>query len=141
VSYLYEQGFPPLGHLHTGNIFLVAERGGKEVCKVAGYENTILGYRTGQGVFAHQRYSDAIDLRMFGEMRIISTLTALGWGHAYLYTGADYSLISSTFTHKLTPTMLSPTHNLTMVSPSLVPRPLPLKNGRGGGSGQIFGLC
>lgn len=67
MSFLYEQGFPPLGHVHTGNLFLETGRGGVEVCRVGGYENTLLGFRTSHGMFANQRYSDAIDLRMFGE--------------------------------------------------------------------------
>lgn len=43
----------------------VDERG-KEVCKVGGYENTLLGYKTCHKVFAHKKYSDSIDLKMFG---------------------------------------------------------------------------
>lgn len=63
MEFLYEKNFPPLGHIHTGNIFVGA--GGK-VCKLGGFENTLLGYKTQQKVFAHQSHSDGIDLKMFG---------------------------------------------------------------------------
>ena len=39
--YLYELGFPPLGNVHTGNIFIT-----EEGIKLGGYENVLLGYRT-----------------------------------------------------------------------------------------------
>ena len=38
---LYKLGFPPLGNVHTGNIFIT-----KEGIKLGGYENVLLGYRT-----------------------------------------------------------------------------------------------
>lgn len=69
VCFLYEQGFPPLGQLHTGNVFVeVQGGGGKEVCKLSGYENTLLGYTTSHSPFAHKALSNSIDLRMFGHM-------------------------------------------------------------------------
>lgn len=40
---------------------------GSDVCCLGGHENTLLGYETCQRVFAHSVYSDAIDLKMFGE--------------------------------------------------------------------------
>ena len=34
--------FNPLRHVQTGNIYIVSE----EECRLGGYENTLLGYRT-----------------------------------------------------------------------------------------------
>ena len=42
MVFLYDKGFPMLGHVQSGNIF-VDENG---VCKLGGYENTIVGYKT-----------------------------------------------------------------------------------------------
>lgn len=61
VGHLYSLGFPPLGHLHTGNIMVEGD-----VCKVGGYENTLLGQKTCQRVFAHLKHTNSIDLTMFG---------------------------------------------------------------------------
>ena len=42
VEFLYHKGFPTaLGHVQSGNIFVV-----DDVCKLGGYENTLLGYKT-----------------------------------------------------------------------------------------------
>ena len=44
--YLYDQGFQPLRHIHTGNIFIHLSEEGRAVgCLLGGYENTILSYR------------------------------------------------------------------------------------------------
>lgn len=70
---IYRRGIEPLGHLHTGNIYLVDESevshgdsperaeasaasggsapevtvaAGQKVCRVGGYENWLLGYKT-----------------------------------------------------------------------------------------------
>ena len=63
--YLYEKGFPPLGNIHSGNVFVVGE-----VCRLGGYENTLLGYKSR----LHKLYKDHalkdeehIDVLMFGE--------------------------------------------------------------------------
>ena len=41
-------GFPSLGHIHTGNIFVTS--GGKDnecgTCRLGGYDNSLLSYRT-----------------------------------------------------------------------------------------------
>ena len=42
MVFLYGKGFPMLGHVQSGNIFVVE----KDVCKLGGYENTIVGYKT-----------------------------------------------------------------------------------------------
>lgn len=67
LSFLYQQGFPPLGHVHTGNLYVGVAEGGKEVCRLGGYESRLLGYRTFQNAFMYQKYGDAIDLIMFGK--------------------------------------------------------------------------
>ena len=67
MSFLYEQGFPPLGHVHTGNMFLKTDEEGREVCCLGGHENTLLGYETCERAFAHSEYSEAIDIKMFGK--------------------------------------------------------------------------
>ena len=41
MKFLYSKGFPMLGHVQSGNIFVV-----DDVCHLGGYENTLLGYRT-----------------------------------------------------------------------------------------------
>ena len=43
VEFLYDKGFPTsaVGHIQSGNIFVV-----DDVCKLGGYENTLLGYKT-----------------------------------------------------------------------------------------------
>lgn len=72
VLYLYSQSFhdvkfKPLLHIHTGNVYVVGEEG-KEECRVGGYENTLLGYRTRlfKSILQSQLlpYGDVI---MFGE--------------------------------------------------------------------------
>lgn len=42
VGFLRKQGFDSLGHVHTGNIFVVSSN----LCKLGGYENALLGYKT-----------------------------------------------------------------------------------------------
>lgn len=64
MAYLYKQGFPLLGHVHTGNIFIVSE----DCCKLGGYENTLLGYRTRiYRECVKGGYLNSIDIIMFGE--------------------------------------------------------------------------
>ena len=43
MKFLYDKDFPhlQLGHVQSGNIFVV-----DDVCRLGGYENTLLGYRT-----------------------------------------------------------------------------------------------
>jgi hypothetical protein len=52
VLFLCDLGFPPVGHIQTGNIFKT--RSGYKLC---GYENTLLGYRSRQHHLC-QEYSD-----------------------------------------------------------------------------------
>ena len=43
MEFLYHKGFSinALGHIQSGNIFVV-----DDVCKLGGYENMLLGYKT-----------------------------------------------------------------------------------------------
>ena len=43
MKFLYDKDFPylQLGHVQSGNIFIV-----DDICRLGGYENTLLGYRT-----------------------------------------------------------------------------------------------
>ena len=59
--YLYEKGFPPLGHVTSGNVFVVGE-----VCRLGGYENTLLGYKT-RLYKLFKDHPEHIDVLMFGE--------------------------------------------------------------------------
>lgn len=60
---LYKAGFPPLGHIQTGNIFVEDDEHGREICKLGGYENRLLGYPT---LFQYEEYKEFIDVIMFG---------------------------------------------------------------------------
>ena len=50
-----------------GNIFVGVGEGGKDICLLGGYENTLLGFQPSHRVFAYKEYSSAIDLMMFGK--------------------------------------------------------------------------
>lgn len=63
VAYLYKQGFSPVGHIHSGNVMVL----GDDHCKLGGYENTLLGYRT--RLYQHcyrEGLLKSIDIIMFG---------------------------------------------------------------------------
>jgi len=59
---LYRRGFPPLGHVHSGNVFV-----DDKVCRLSGYENTLLGYKTRLYKILRE-HLDAIDVIMFGHL-------------------------------------------------------------------------
>lgn len=69
MIYLYKQhsfneiDLRPLAHVHTGNVYIDDEGN----CRVGGYENKLLGYRTRihTTVVEHKCYAD-IDVIMFG---------------------------------------------------------------------------
>lgn len=64
--YLYGRGYDPLGHIQTGNIYVV----GEDSCKLGGYENTLLKYRARlYRTCANLKCLDDIDVVMFGERR------------------------------------------------------------------------
>ena len=58
-------GFSSLGHVHSGNVFVEGD-----VCKLGGYENTLLAYKTRHGRL-FRAYPDHIDVLMFGEFTSI----------------------------------------------------------------------
>ena len=60
LLFLYDLGFPPLGHVHTGNIFVDGD-----VCRLGGYVNTLLGYKTRLHLIS--KNLDAVDVVMFGK--------------------------------------------------------------------------
>ena len=64
MEYLRELGFPPLQHVHTGNIFVEGD-----VCRLGGYENTLLGYKV-----LSSPVSKYIDVIMFGNRVTVSLL-------------------------------------------------------------------
>ncbi len=72
MVYLFRKSFlevklKPLFHIHTGNVYVV-EREGKDECRVGGYENTLLGYRTRlHKLVVQSRLLPYIDVIMFGE--------------------------------------------------------------------------
>jgi len=61
LEFLYSHGFPPVGHIQTGNIFKTAEG-----YKLGGYENTLLGYKSRYHHLCQQYGGDNIDIIMFG---------------------------------------------------------------------------
>ncbi len=62
MRFLYEKGFPPLGHVQSGNCFVVENR-----CQLSGYENTILGYKT--RLYRQLKENmDKVDIVMFGAL-------------------------------------------------------------------------
>ena len=63
MIFLYHKDFPRLGHIHTGNIFIEVD-GKNEKCRLGGYVNTLLGYRS--EVHAKMTYDKDIDVIMFG---------------------------------------------------------------------------
>ena len=65
MLFLYDRGFPQLGHIQSGNVFIV-----NDVCLVGGYENTLLGYKTRMYKMCKE-HIQRLDVIMFGESRII----------------------------------------------------------------------
>ena len=61
--FLYKQGFPIIGQIHTGNIFKIGDK-----YVLGGYENTLLGYRTAlYSFFSMNNLLDHMDEIMFGK--------------------------------------------------------------------------
>ncbi len=60
MLYLYDRGFPLLGHVQSGNCFVKENR-----CQLAGYENTLLGYKT-RLYRILKDHMNKIDVVMFG---------------------------------------------------------------------------
>ena len=64
LRYLYERGFPQLGHIQTGNVFIEDGQNGN-VCVLGGFENTLLGYKT-RSYKLCKEHLESIDLLLFG---------------------------------------------------------------------------
>ena len=60
ILFLYDLGFPPVGHIQTGNIFKTPDG-----YKLGGYENTLLGYKSR---YHHLclAYGNDVDIIMLG---------------------------------------------------------------------------
>ena len=62
MMFLYSKNFPTLGHIQSGNIFVV-----DDVCRLGGYENTLLGYKT--RLFRISKdHLEHLDTILFGEL-------------------------------------------------------------------------
>ena len=61
MLFLYGRGFPPLGHVQSGNVFVV-----NGVCRLGGYENTLLGYKTRLFRLCKD-HTAQLDVILFGE--------------------------------------------------------------------------
>ena len=69
MKFLYHKGFPaPLGHVQSGNIFVI-----NEVCKLGGYESTLLGYKTRLYKLCKD-HMDHFDTILFGELVVSTSL-------------------------------------------------------------------
>ena len=63
IGVLYDYGFPNIGHIQPGNIFVDGD-----ICQVGGYENTLLGYKARlYRKIAQENCLDYIDVIMFGK--------------------------------------------------------------------------
>lgn len=70
MNFLYNKGFLSIEHIHSGNIF-VEKYGHREVCKLGGYENRILGYRPEiyKKIARDTGLLNHIDIIMFGNAK------------------------------------------------------------------------
>ena len=69
--FLYRLGFPyhQLGHVQTGNVFV----GSDNSCRLGGYDNTLLGYKTRLFRLCRQ-HEDHIDVVMFGNYVLVHNI-------------------------------------------------------------------
>ena len=63
MMFLYSKHFPMLGHVQSGNIFVVDGN----ICQLGGYENTLLGYKT-KLFMRCKDHLDRLNTILFGEM-------------------------------------------------------------------------
>ena len=71
MVFLYNQGFPVLGHVHSGNIFVQ-----DGVCRLGGCENTLLGYRN-RFYRMCKHHLEHMDVIMFGKVHLLRNSIAL----------------------------------------------------------------
>ncbi len=79
MKFLYHCGFPTLGHIHSGNIFVEEGTKGHVTCRLAGYDMLFLGYRS--RLYRMIRESGnlhRIDMIMFGKL-----LHGLSWSDRF----------------------------------------------------------
>ncbi len=101
IKYLYDEGFPPIGHIQTGNIFVNITRGeigssggrgniheesgdagdeeqpaNKIICRLGGYENTLLGYKS--RLYHSIAEKERIDIIQFGHV-----IYEMAYGHEF----------------------------------------------------------
>ena len=69
MLFLYDRGFPALGHVQSGNVFIV-----NDTCLLGGYENTLLGYKTRLYKMCKE-HLERLDVIMFGEFGWCSLLS------------------------------------------------------------------
>ena len=62
MMFLYSKNFPSLGHIQSGNIFVV-----DDTCLLGGYENTLLGYKT-RLFMRCKDHLEHLDTILFGEL-------------------------------------------------------------------------
>ena len=62
MMFLYSKSFPVLGHVQSGNIFVV-----DDVCQLGGYENTLLGYKT-RLFMRCKDHLEQLDAILFGKL-------------------------------------------------------------------------
>ena len=61
MKFLYGKHFPMLGHIHSGNVFVL-----EDTCYLGGYENTLLGYKA--RLYSRcKEHLDKLDVILFGE--------------------------------------------------------------------------
>ena len=65
MTFLYGKGFPILGHVQSGNIFVDDD----DICRLGGYENTLLGYKTRLYRLC-RNHLQHFDVIMFGELNL-----------------------------------------------------------------------
>ena len=69
MEFLRKSGFSTLGHIHAGNIFIEEGVDDHVICRLAGYDMLLLGYRTRlhQAILA-AGLLDHMDMILFGKV-------------------------------------------------------------------------
>ena len=73
MVFLYDKGFPTLGHVQSGNVFVINDGYNREgICQLGGYENTLLGYKTRLYRLCRDHLTH-FDVILFGESLTVNT--------------------------------------------------------------------
>ncbi len=69
MLFLKRIGFPALGNIHLGNVFVTKAEDGSVTCAISGHDNALFGYRTSifQKVL-ETPYFESLDVIMLGEL-------------------------------------------------------------------------